>query len=92
MCLSTLSILIDLAVVKSLCQKEKNLLPSAAKNLPFSSWLESDVGVINVGGRCCYFYWTFGTILQEDTIMVFGNNLLNDSEGDGFPLRLAVLS
>lgn len=43
------------------------------------------VAVINLARRCGYFYWTFGKILKEDTVMVFGNNSQVTAKEMDFP-------
>lgn len=52
--------------------KEKQLFCPQRQKV--SVYLLAGVAVINLARRRCYFYWTFGKILKEDTVMVFGNN------------------
>lgn len=52
--------------------KEKQLFCPQRQKV--SVYLLAGVAVINLARRRCYFYWTFGKILKEDSVMVFGNN------------------
>lgn len=54
--------------------KEKELFCPQRQKSSFSNWLGTTVAIINLARRCCYFHWTFGKILKEGIVMVFGNN------------------
>lgn len=65
--------------------KERQLFCPQRQKCSFSCWLDTTVAVINLARRCCYFYWTFGKILKEDTVMVFGNNSQVTAKEMDFP-------
>lgn len=64
--------------------KNKTLLSASAKVF-LSPWLGTIVAVINPARRSGNFYWTFGKILKEDTVMVFGNNSQVTAKEMDFP-------
>lgn len=55
-------------------KKNKFSAPNSKKSFLYPTELSCSLAIINLARRRCYFYWSSGKILKEDTVMLFGNN------------------